>query len=545
MSKHIIFGAPGTGKTTKLLAIIEEHMNKGMNPSKICFCSYSRASAHEAIERATSKFGIEKTDMPFFGTIHSICFKRFCFDKKVINNTHRKKFFEEVKVDFHDIQTDEDLLTSEEVYDEVGNIILNFYDKLRLFFCKKIDSFNKREIAELFFKLPMNEEDYSDLFGGTADTYNILTKYEEFKKKEGIIDFIDMLFIAKENKWVVPTEILIIDEFQDLSPLQYEIYQLWSDNKKEVYLAGDDDQTIYKFICANPHFLLNEKKNLGNNDEEIILKKTYRLPKNIHEYCLDYIRMNIRGERIDKDVLSLKEGGEIIEEDIDCDLERVLEFLREDKFTFILFRTNYYKKVFVQEVLIPKGLVYNEIRGQGLWNNKTINLFNACINLVEKKNLTYTQIKYLIESIPFKHGLLKKGLKSKFKEMPKETEYNLSSMLQLGFNLKLFDFLDYEKLFSIINLKENVKLCFMNTPKKGIEYPVKLRIGTIHSSKGKEADDVILFKDIPKRIANELSKGNNEWDSEIRVFHVGQTRAKERLIILRGGFEYAESDVIP
>ncbi len=547
MSKHIIMGRPGTGKTFSLINTIQDNMNQGISPSNICFCTFSKSAADEAKNRTISKFNLDKKDLPFFGTIHALCFRRFCLDKKVIRSKNKDYFFKTQGVEYQGNNGDDDLLTNENFSKEDGNLILEFYDKIRVNFCKNIFEFSKEDLRKVFYKIPIDEENYEKLFVNSFDLHSILISYEEYKLQNEFVDFIDMLLIAYKSDYIIPTEVLIVDEFQDLSPLQCEIYRQWSKGKKEIYIAGDDDQTIYKFICANSEFLLNEIDSLDfeKGDTKKILSKTYRMYSNINDYCDKYISKHIKGRREPKISDCFKEGGEIEEDYIDGDLDKVLDYIRKDKFTYILFRTNYYKRSFIEEVLVPRGIIYYEMKGQSIWNQRTINLFNGVYNLINKNSLNYNEVKYLIESIPFKLGLLKRGLKSHFKDLTPREDYNLSDLINLGFDMKIFSLLDYEKLFNILKLNDNIKQSFYETQKKIITLPIRLKLGTIHSSKGKEADDVIIFKDVPTKVSNSANKSSNSWDDEIRVFYVGQSRAKERLVILRGGFRYSDADLIP
>jgi len=541
--KTIIFGFPGTGKTYSLMQKLEKLFNNGINPLDICFCTFTKSASNEAKERAVNKFGLKKEDLTYFGTIHSLCFRRFCMNKEVVTIKHLSQFFKIKNLEYQPINTDEELLSGETFGDEVGNKLMHFYDLIRITECKKISEINESELKLLFHKHKISEENFIPIFSNVFNPHKVLCDYEKFKEENNLVDFVDMLLMAYKSKWVIPTKILIVDEAQDLSPIQWAIYDNWKQNKEQVFLAGDDDQSIYGFHGSDPSRLLREGKESDNRE---ILKTTWRLRRNIHNYCLDYVNNNIKKEnRIVKEVIASKEGGEVIEEDIGGNLERVLEFIRKDKITYILFRTNSYKRQFISEVLLPCGIDYWEIRGQSLWSLKSISLFNAIVKLKNGEPLNVIETAYLIDSVSGKYKLLRRGLKSQFKDMIKKEEYSPNDLIGIGFDMKLFEYAKNNKIIDFLSIKENIKEAFIKRDKQKIELPLKLFVGTIHSSKGKEADDVILFKDISKRIAKEIIKDTISWENEIRVFHVGQTRPKERLIILRGGFEYADSDIIP
>lgn len=544
MSKTVIFGYPGTGKTTYLINILDKYLKEGIKPESICFCSYTKSAAEEIKDRASKKFNLKKEEMVYFGTIHSLCYKRFALNKEVIKQNHISTFFKLKSLEYDEFESNDEILVMESFGEQVGNKLINFYNLLRITECKNIyDIKDVEELKLIYAKSKMPDDYFTTIFSNVFNPHKILMDYEEYKNKGNLIDFTDMLLMALKSQWIVPTEILIVDEAQDLSPIQWALFDLWKQNKKEIYIAGDDDQSIYAFNGADPKRLIKEKETA---DKVEILSTTWRLSKVIHDYCLTYINSHIDSKnRIIKEVISLKEGGEIVEEYIDNDLQRVREFIRIGKSTFILFRTNNYKRQFVSEVLIPNGILYWEIRGQSIWNNKTMNLYNAIIKLSNNKSLNAIELQYLIESISSSFKLLKRGLKTNFKDMDKKVSYNLEDLLTLGFDMKIFDYLKDMKILNVLKITDNLKAAFLNKPNEEIVFPLNLYVGTAHSSKGKECDDVILFKDITKRIAKEITKDKQSWEDEIRVFHTAQTRAKERLVILRGGFDYSESDLIP
>ena len=71
---EIILGPPGTGKTTTLLGIVDEELQRGVPPDRIGYVSFTKKAANEAIGRACKKFSLTERQLPFFRTLHSLCF---------------------------------------------------------------------------------------------------------------------------------------------------------------------------------------------------------------------------------------------------------------------------------------------------------------------------------------------------------------------------------------------------------------------------------------------------------------------------------------
>jgi superfamily I DNA/RNA helicase len=109
-------------------------------------------------------------------------------------------------------------------------------------------------------------------------------EYEFFKKSNNLADFNDVVFsVAKESfpAEKIPTfELLIIDEAQDLSALQWDVVTKLSNRAKESIIAGDDDQAIMESFGAAPH-LFNE---FPTTVPDKVLPVSYRLPKNIKNF---------------------------------------------------------------------------------------------------------------------------------------------------------------------------------------------------------------------------------------------------------------------
>ena len=90
---NIILGPPGTGKTTRLLTLVEEFLEKGIAPDRIGYFSFTRQAALEAISRAAIRFRLSEKDLPYFRTLHSLAYLQLGFGK---SNVMVYKHYEDV-----------------------------------------------------------------------------------------------------------------------------------------------------------------------------------------------------------------------------------------------------------------------------------------------------------------------------------------------------------------------------------------------------------------------------------------------------------------
>ena len=91
--RHIILGPPGTGKTTKLLSLVDEKLKKGTPPNKIGYFSFTRKATEEAMSRAMKKFDFEKKELPFFRTLHSMAFSQLSLPFESLMKSYEYKKF--------------------------------------------------------------------------------------------------------------------------------------------------------------------------------------------------------------------------------------------------------------------------------------------------------------------------------------------------------------------------------------------------------------------------------------------------------------------
>ena len=81
---QVILGPPGTGKTSTLLGLIEDELEKGTTPTKIGFFTFTKKAVNEGKQRAMDKFELTRKDLPFFRTLHSLAFRQLGLSKESV-----------------------------------------------------------------------------------------------------------------------------------------------------------------------------------------------------------------------------------------------------------------------------------------------------------------------------------------------------------------------------------------------------------------------------------------------------------------------------
>lgn len=296
-----IFGAPGCGKTSRLLNILEDEI-KITPPDKIAYVSFTRKGTYEGVDRVKDLFHYGDKDLPYFRTLHSIAFRTCGFTKyDMISKKDYKKFSEAMGMKFTGYYTEE---------------FYNNDDKyLFMHFLKRSN--------------PMMAESYMyDM--NTRLLRDVENNFIRFKKHYSVYDYTDLIerFVFKNEP--LPVDVAIIDEAQDLTTLQWEMCRVAFRDCKRLYIAGDDDQAIYEWSGADVSKFLTIRA-----DEREILHKSYRLQKRI----LD-VSKRISGmihNRVDKVFEPLGDEGEVF---MYNDLSQVS--ISKDESYYFLSRNNWF-----------------------------------------------------------------------------------------------------------------------------------------------------------------------------------------------------------
>lgn len=272
----VIFGAPGCGKTTRLMEILEREL-KIHGPDKIAFVSFTRKGTYEGAERAKTLFGYTEHDLPFFRTLHSIAFRHGDYSKHDMIDRHDYKAFSDAMgMKFSGYYT-------EEFYNNDDRYLF-------MHFLKR----NNPRLAAVYSEA-MDLQKLRDV------EHNFI-RFKAFKKVSDFTNIIERFIEANES---LPVKVAIIDEAQDLTTLQWQMCEIAFRDCDRIYIAGDDDQAIYEWSGADVEYFLNIKAN-----ERIILDKSYRLQRNILELAKK-ISKHI-SHRVDKQFEPNGEAGEVL-----------------------------------------------------------------------------------------------------------------------------------------------------------------------------------------------------------------------------------------
>lgn len=441
---HKIVGAAGSGKTYYLLSILK------VIKEIVAFISFTKAAIAEAKGR------VKNTDTGYFRTLHSLCYKLLgvrqgqmidfslmqAFQKRMGNVGYEVSFF-----------------FDEDNYQEKKSIPL-YINQLATNLMLPVEEVYKMENYDVSLK----------------DVKYVISCYNDFKKFHNVIDFNDLLLKALDLENIEVPETVFLDEAQDLTVLQWAVFDHIFKNAKNKYIVGDDCQCLYHWAGVDIDKFINLKY-----DEIILLDKSYRVPEKILKASNKiYKKIN---RKIEREIHSTTEGG-IIKA---ANKLEYFDFNTTDTY-FILIR-NWYLKNDIVRLLNEKGIPYT-LKDSHSVNKRDI---KAIYNYERARAGKEEPDKNLLQSYCSKLDKSKPWFEA-FHYLDSDKMIYYREVLRNGFNLS-----------------HN-----------------KIELTTIHRAKGREADHVVLFQDVSQKVFDNRNK-----DSEHKVFYVAVTRARKSLTVVR------------
>ena len=324
-----------------------------------------------------------------------------------------------------------------------------------------------------------------------------------------------MLDVFIKEKTIPQLDILFVDEAQDLTTKQWRVIEKLNQHCKFRYIAGDDDQAIYRWAGADVKKFLNIKGNVE------VLPISYRLPKTIHKLACD-ISHKISLRQVKK-WTSREDQGSI------TDISSIEDVDMSDGEWLILARSGY--QLFKAESYCKRMGWFYEKGYHEFKTNKFVIAIRSWIKLNRGETISFDELKKLYQCIRSKTGI-KRGFK-KLEGVDQNVEFSLQNLKD---DVGLIAEGDWQEV--IFGLDPEDILMFESLIKSGdiFKNKARIRLSTIHGIKGGESDNVVVISDISYKT---WKKFNIEPDDEHRVFYVAVTRAKKNLFLLQPETKYS------
>jgi DNA helicase-2/ATP-dependent DNA helicase PcrA len=461
------FGPPGTGKTYKLISRAKAYVRMGVPLDKIAYFAFTKKAAEEARERMPA----ENKDLYYFRTIHSFAFDQLDLNtKKVMQPSDYEKIGKKLnlRVKYYDKYNKEEIfyLNSDSPYFQMIGKAINRDVSIR----EEYDR-NEHNSKEIRWHILKNISDN-------------LQNYKTVKKKLDFNDMINQLLLKKD---LPRFKAIFIDEAQDLSPLQWKLFDKLKQYTDDIYLAGDDDQAIFAWAGADVDRFINEPA------KEKVLKYSKRISRAVQESSIVPLT-NIIGLRKLKQYYPRDYEG--ISEKIN-NLDQI--DLTEGKW-LILTRT-ISRLIKMTKELRKRNLYYYTNKGKSF----IVRIYNASVN----------------------YNSWCRGIELEEKEIKDIEEYTGAKQNEWDNTVDWFD------AFKEADLDERQYIKNMLDNGEDLDERARIKVSTIHAAKGGEEDNVILCLDIGDKIKKAIKKSQAKHDEEHRVWYVGGTRARNNLYKLK------------
>lgn len=257
----MVLAGPGSGKTRVITyRIANMVVNKNIKPTSILAISFTKASSIEMKNRALSLSNDFRMNKVTYGTFHSVFFRILRYFENyniesILDEKTKRIGLKNILKGLNIENADDD--------ETIGQVINEI-------------SYVKNEL--------MDKRDFKSEVLTNDEFIKVYNFYEEYKQQMNKIDFDDMLIktyeLLKNNKAALDSvrsvyRYILVDEFQDINKVQFEALKLIANPSNNIFVVGDEDQSIYGFRGSRPDFLL-EFEEYFSNTKKVLLDINYR-----------------------------------------------------------------------------------------------------------------------------------------------------------------------------------------------------------------------------------------------------------------------------
>lgn len=566
----LVLAGPGSGKTLVITERTKHLITEyGIRPENILVITFTKAAAVEMKSRFFMRMGNSFCPVTF-GTFHAVYFSvlKHAYhysSENIIREEQKYQFLREI-IAKHRLEYEDETEFITSILGEIGMVkntgvaISNYYSK---------------NCAEHTFRRIFNE-------------------YQEYLYRHKLIDFDDMLVYTYElfserpdilAAWQRKFQYILIDEFQDINKIQFDVIKLLAGEKKNLFVVGDDDQSIYRFRGAKPEIMLHFEKDFPQT-EIVLLDTNYRSQENIVTPSLNLIGYN--KERFTKEIkafsppenpveyavfLSQREENLRIIRDIQDAVERGGSF----RDFAVLFRTNTQPRLLMEQMLeynvpfrtrdnipnlydhwIAKDIfTYIRIAQGSRFRKDFLQIMNRPKRYISRESLDEDMVSFDVwewfyEEQPWIAERIEK-LEQDIKLLGRMSPYAAVNYIRHGIGYDEFceeyadyrrinvddlydvleelqtgakEYKDYDSWFS--HIEEYTKE--LETMHRVMEQNTEsVALATLHSAKGLEYKSVYIIDVNEGVMPYKKAVLDQEIEEERRMFYVGMTRAKKNL----------------
>ncbi|MFV0255669.1 MAG: ATP-dependent helicase [Erysipelotrichaceae bacterium] len=364
---RIVAGA-GSGKTrvltTRIAYLIAELK---VEADKILAITFTNKAAKEMKQRVELMFDQLKT-MPHISTIHSFC----------VSVLRRDITYLGYPRNFTIIDTNDQRAILKEAYKKLN------IDAKELKYSTVLNYIASNKAAKILPK-----EALAKAYTFEEEKAKVYEFYDNKQRQLMALDFDDLLlwteklfldFVPVLQKWQRKYAVILVDEFQDVDHIQYNIIKLLVGDNSALAVVGDPDQTIYTWRGADVNIIMNLKKDFANL-ETVVLDTNYRSSKNILAAANKLIANN--KNRIEKDLIAHNKDSEAIvyygamdeENEAIFIAMNIKELIRTQEINYgdiaILYRANYISRA-IEKILASYNIPYTLVGGLRFYERKEI-----------------------------------------------------------------------------------------------------------------------------------------------------------------------------
>lgn len=597
----VILAGPGSGKTYVTVHRIQHLItHHGVDPAHILVITFTKAAAREMQERF---FHLMKPSKPpvWFGTFHAVFYHTLkqsaqyrgytiiteSEKRKLIKNIVRmQKRFAYIKEEDYE-KLIKAISTAKNMSDFHTSVSGDTNPEQNLILKTSADNM---QICLLSKNIPLSEMTEDDFIFLLSEYQKYLTEFRQMDFDDIMIHCEALLVQNPEmlKKWQAQFQYILIDEFQDIAPEQYRIMRLLAAPDNNVFIVGDDDQSIYRFRGASPANMQQFLKDYPEA-EQILLNVNYRCQRQIVEASLAVVSEN--KERFIKEIEAVHTNGEGVccnifdtqEEEQAFLIARIKAQVQDEmlRHSAIICRTNYecalwaqlleQNKIPYQLKDVPKSRfshfivkdlsAYLELAAGSRRRSLFLRIMNRPVRYIRRESLTTEEITEQLWKQYYRDTpVIQEAIDTLFRELEcirgkkpylavryirnvigydsyltdKYGAEQSKELLQIADEFQEFvrQFTSYEEVKHSINEYEEL-LSRQKEAAKNVSDADKngIELLTMHASKGLEYDSVYLPGCIEGKIPSKKAVTEADLEEERRMFYVAMTRAKNNLYI--------------